>query len=87
VEALALGVCVVRPPSRARLHVPLVEDEHVVACAADLADVCSRLARDDVRRERIARNGRDFFDRYLSPRELAAYYLHEIFRVAETVDG
>jgi hypothetical protein len=90
VEALALGVCVIRPSSRVQLHVPLVAGEQVVECSADLedlGDVCSRLVRDDAERERIARNGREYFDRYLGRRQLAAYYVHEILRVAEGLDG
>ena len=41
-------------------------------------DVCAQLARDDQEREAIARNARDFFDRYLDKRQLAARYLGAI---------
>ena len=81
VDYLALGACVVRPLGDSRLHVPLVDGQHVVYCAADLsdlADVCARLVRDELERERVARAGRDYFDRFLHPRQLAAYYLFEI---------
>ena len=90
IEALAIGVCVVRPPSSVQLHVPLVEGEHVATCAPDLedlGDVCSGLVRNDAERQRIARNGRDFFDRFLGRPQLASYYVHEILRVAEGAGG
>jgi Glycosyl transferases group 1 len=81
VDYLALGACVVRPRGRVGLHVPLVDGQHIAYCSADLSDlgdVCARLIRDDGERERIARNGRDYFDHYLHRRQLAAYYLSEI---------
>jgi hypothetical protein len=81
VEYLALGACVVRPRGDVGLHVPLVDGEHIRYCArdlSDLGDLCARLVRDDGERERIARNARDYFDRYLHRRQLAAYYLFEI---------
>jgi hypothetical protein len=80
-DYLALGACVVRPPLRSRLHVPLVEGEHFSACATDLSDlveVCDDLVHADARREAIGRRGREFFARYLHRRQLAAYYLSEI---------
>jgi hypothetical protein len=83
VECLAIGSCVVGPPHRVRLPVPAVNREHVVHCASDLSDlgdVCAELVHDDRERDRIARNARDYFDRYLHRRQLAAYYLFEICR-------
>jgi hypothetical protein len=82
-DYLAVGACVVGPPPAAQLHVPLVDGEHFVSCEADLSnlgDVCARLVREGRERERIARNARDYFDRYLHRRQLAAYYLFEIAR-------
>jgi len=61
--------------------VPLVDGQHIAYCARDLSDlgeVCARLVRDGGERERIARNARDYFDRYLHQRQLASYYLSEI---------
>ena len=81
VDYLAVGSCVVRPPPSVRLPVKLIDGEHVVYCASDLSDlgdVCSHLVRDDVERERIARNAREFFDRYLHRRQLATYYVSKI---------
>lgn len=89
VDYLAVGACIVRPrrsvllPDAVTLHVPLVDGEHLAYCApdlSDLGDVCARLVRDERQRETMARNARDFFDRYLHRRQLAAYYLHEICR-------
>jgi hypothetical protein len=80
-DYLALGACVVRPRLEVELPVPLVDGEHVAYCApdlSDLAEVCGRLVRHEGERERIARNARRYFDRYLHRRQLAAYYLHEI---------
>lgn len=86
-DYLAVGSCVVRPSPRVRLPVKLIDGEHIVYCArdlSDLGDVCSELVRDDRERERIARNAREFFDRYLHRRQMAAYYLS---KVAEARQG
>lgn len=89
VDSLAVGACVVGPPHRVRLPVPLVNGEHIVHCApdlSDLGDVCAELVRDDERRERIARNARDYFDRYLHRRRLGEYYLREVAVAGARVD-
>jgi hypothetical protein len=39
---------------------------------------CARLAYDRGERECVARGGRDYFDRFLDRRQLAAYYVYEI---------
>ncbi len=86
IDYLAVGACVVRPSGPTRLHVPLGDGEHIALCApdlSDLGDVCARLVSDDRERTRIARNARDFFDRYLHRRQLAAYYLSEIWKAME----
>ncbi|HWP35158.1 MAG TPA: glycosyltransferase [Thermodesulfobacteriota bacterium] len=79
IEYLAIGACVIGPPHRTRLHVPLTAGTHLVYARADLADLtdlCVRyLERDDLR-ERLYRASREFFDRYLHRDQLAAYYLH-----------
>jgi hypothetical protein len=78
VDAFAIGACVVAPPHRARLPVPLEPGVHLVHCARDLSDlgeVCAELVRDEERRERIARNARDYFDRHLHRRRLGEYYV------------
>jgi Glycosyl transferases group 1 len=80
-DCLGIGACVVRPRMKVRMPVPLVHGEHIVFCERDLSDLgdtCARLVHDRAERERIARGARDYFDRYLERRQLAAYYLHEI---------
>jgi hypothetical protein len=81
IDCLGIGACVVRPQMRVGMPVPLVHGEHVVFCQRDLSDLgdtCARLVRDRAERERVARGARDYFDRFLHRRQLAAYYLHEI---------
>jgi Glycosyl transferases group 1 len=78
VEYLAAGACVVAAPHTARLHVPLVNGEHLLFASPDLSDlptIAAALVVEDDRRERLAANARDFFDRYLHPRQLTSYYL------------
>jgi hypothetical protein len=78
VEYLAAGSCIVAAPHAARLHVPLVDAEHLLYASPDLSDlppIAAELVAQDDRRELLAANARDFFDRYLHPRQLAAYYL------------
>lgn len=90
IDYLAVGACVVGPPPRVRLPVPLVDGEHIVHCApdlSDLSDVCARLARDDAERERIARNARDYFDRHLHRRALGSYYLDHIAAASSRESG
>jgi hypothetical protein len=85
IDYLAVGACVVGPPLSTRLPIRLVDGVHLVHCSPDLSDlgeICAELVRDEAERERIARNGRDFFDRYLHRRRLAAYYLEEIAHAA-----
>jgi hypothetical protein len=81
VDCLAIGSCVVGPPHRVRLPVPLVAGEHVIHCApdlSDLGDLCADLVRDDRERERIARSAREYFDRHLRRERLGRYYVEQI---------
>jgi len=91
IDYLAVGACVVGPPPAVRLPIRLVDGVHLVHCApdlSDLGDICAELVRDDKERERIARNGRDFFDRYLHRRQLVAYYIAEVTHAAaKTTSG
>jgi hypothetical protein len=78
-DYLAIGSCVVGPPHRTVLHVPLVDGVHIARVSedmSDLVDVCAFYVRDGDARERLARQARDFFDRYLHRDQIAAYYLH-----------
>ena len=78
IDYLAIGSCVVAWPHRTQLPVPLVDGEHVVFARDDLSDLvelCERYVRDSDARERLARNSRAYFDKYLRPEQLAGYYL------------
>jgi Glycosyl transferases group 1 len=81
VDYLAVGSCVIGPPAAARLHVPLVDREHVVHTApdlSDLVDLCAWYLEHDDEREALALRAREFYDRYLDERQLAGWYLHSI---------
>jgi Glycosyl transferases group 1 len=78
IEYLAVGACVVGARHKTILHVPLEADRHIVYSRedfTDLVEVAARYLEDDGARARIAHNARDYFDRYLRPEQLAAYYL------------
>jgi hypothetical protein len=81
VEYLALGSCVVAFPHDARLHVPLVDREHVAYTnedLSDLVDICEFYLSNPQERQRLAANARGYFDRYLHRDQLAAYHVHSI---------
>jgi hypothetical protein len=63
------------------MHVPLVDGEHLIYAQPDLSDLaplCANLISDASERERLAANARDYFDRYLTPRQLGAYYVRSL---------
>jgi hypothetical protein len=81
IDYLAVGTCVVAVPHASILHVPLVDREHIAYCRpdlSDLVDLCAYYVDNDAERERLARNSRDFYDRYLSWDQLADYYLSRL---------
>lgn len=85
VDFLSMGVCVVGPRPRTELPKPLIDGEHIVYCQEDLSDLvplCRRLLDDDEERTRIAKNARDYFDRYLHRDQLARYYLCQFLTAA-----
>jgi hypothetical protein len=78
IDYLAIGSCIVGPPHGTDLHVPLVDGEHLTytdPSLSNLVELTAELVADEPRRERLARNAREFFDRYLAARQLTAYYL------------
>jgi hypothetical protein len=80
VDYLAIGSCVIGPRHGTSFPVPLVDREHVVYTKDDLSDLvplCKHYLDHPGERERIARNAREYFDRYLHSRQLADYYLNE----------
>ena len=83
VEYLGIGACVVAIPHGNRLHVPLVDGEHVVYTRADgedVVDLCAYYLEHDSERKAIARNAQDYFDRYMHYRQLGAYYISMMFQ-------
>lgn len=81
VEYMAVGACIVAYPHYARLHVPLVDREHLVYTKedlSDLVDLCAFYVENPDERMRLVENSRDFFDRYLHRDQLAAYHLHTL---------
>jgi hypothetical protein len=85
VEYLAIGSCIVAAPHGARLHVPLTSGEQLIYTRPDLADlpaVAASLVQDEGRRERLANAASVYYDRYLHPTQLAAYYLQTTLNLA-----
>ncbi|MEO6211048.1 MAG: glycosyltransferase [Gemmatimonadaceae bacterium] len=77
-EFLGLGTCLISPRYATSLHVPLIPGVHYVAIEDDLGDLlekCRYYLAHEEERARIARAGRDYFDRYLHRDHLATYYL------------
>jgi hypothetical protein len=82
-EFLGLGTCMVSLRFATELHVPLVPGKHYVEIADDLSDLQEKvhfyLAHED-ERNRIAAEGREYFDKYLHADQMVAYYM---FTIAE----
>ena len=79
IDYLAVGSCVIRPKPRNKLHVPLVDGTHIIYTNDDFSDLvrlCNYYLQNDSEREKISQESRDFFDKYLHRKQLAAYYLH-----------
>lgn len=80
-EFLGLGSCMISLRFSTELHVPLEPGVHYVEIADDLSDLvekCRYYVDHAEERERIARRGRDYFDRYLHCDQLASYYVRSI---------
>jgi len=80
IDYLAVGTCIVGLKHRAVLHVPLVPQQHIAYVSddlSDLLDVCEYYLKNEDERELLAQNSREYFDRYLRPEQLAAYYLRK----------
>jgi hypothetical protein len=83
VECLAVGACVVGPELGNELHVPLVNDEHLVRAERDLSDLvdtCDRLLADSRKRELLSSGAAAYFDRYLRIEQLGGYYLSRLLQ-------
>ena len=82
VEYLGIGSCVVAIPHGNRLHVPLVDREHVAYTrpgGEDIVELCSYYLEHQKERNLMINNAQEYFDRYLHYRQLGAYYLSMIF--------
>ena len=80
-EFLGLGTCLVAPRYVTALHERLEPGVHYVQIAddlSDLLDVCSYYLSHENERAKIARAGRDFFERYLHSDHLAGYYIRAL---------
>jgi hypothetical protein len=86
-EFLGLGCCIISPPIGAELHVPLVPNVHYIQVSENLDDLVEKaqsfLANRE-ERERIAKAGAEFFDKYLHCDQMAAYHLDRIFEHLRT---
>ena len=64
------------------MHVPLEAGLHLVRVSRNpsrgLVDECARLLGDVNLRRSIGRAAEDYFDRYLAPEQLGAYYLDRL---------
>lgn len=84
IDYLAIGTCIVGPPHTNKMIEPFIDGVHVAYCRpdyADLEEVCVRYLEDEDARRALVRNSRNFFDTYLHPVQLGAYYLHHMLRV------
>jgi hypothetical protein len=81
VDYLAVGTCIVAVPHSAAMPVPLEDGVHLVYASPDLSDLvtlCAQLVEDDDERDRLAANARAYFDQYLTPRQIGAYYVRTL---------
>jgi hypothetical protein len=77
-EFLGLGSCMISVRFATELEMPLEPGVHYVEVADDLSDLvekCRYYISHDVEREKIARAGRDFFDRYVHCDQVVSYYV------------
>jgi hypothetical protein len=84
IDYLAIGSCIVGPPHTNTMISPFIDGVHVAYCAPDysnLEEVCVRYLEDEPARLALVRNSRAFFDTYLHPVQLGAYYLHHMLRM------
>lgn len=84
VDYFSIGACVVGPPHGTVLHVPLEDTKHLAYCKSDMSDLvalCSYYLENHDAREKLVRNTRLYFDRFLHRDQLAAYYLQQVLKV------
>lgn len=87
IDYLAVGACIVGPRHGCLLHKPLEDGVHLAYCEPDLSnlvELCEHYLAQPEKRERMRVESREYFDRYLRPEQLAAYYLSNCFSRIET---
>jgi glycosyl transferase family 1 len=80
-EFLGIGSCLIALRYPTALNIPLVAGVHYVAVAddlSDLVDACRYYVAQSEEREKIARAGSEYFDKYLHCDQLAHYYARNI---------
>lgn len=80
IDYFSIGACVIAKRHKTELHVPLVDNKHIVYMKddmSDLVDLCNYYINHDDAREEICRNSRAYFDKYLHREQLSAYYLYK----------
>jgi hypothetical protein len=78
IDYLAIGTCIVGPPHTNRMIAPFEEGVHVAYCKpdySDLEEVCAHYLEHEEERLALIRNSRAFFDTYLHPDQLGAWYV------------
>jgi hypothetical protein len=81
IDYLAIGSCIVGPPHTNLMIKPFVPGVHVAYCRpdySDLEDICLYYLNHEAERRALVRRSREFFDTYLHPDQLGAYYVHHI---------
>jgi hypothetical protein len=81
IDYLAIGSCVIGPRHSTALHAPLTDRANIIYCADDLSDLvplCAEYLERDDDREQIAQAAQFHFDKYLEPRQWAAYCLYTL---------
>lgn len=81
VDYLAVGACIVALPHGVEMHVPLQDGEHI-AYAKDgnggLVELCEHYLSKPACAESMRRAASNYYDRFLHPAQLGAYYLSTI---------
>lgn len=81
-DYFGVGACVISPGHANRLHRELEPGVHIAYAKPDLSDLvelCDYYVRDADAREKMCRNSREFFDRYMHRNQLGDYYLAQIW--------
>jgi hypothetical protein len=82
VEYLAAGSCIVGPELETEMPVPLMSGLHLKRSPRTLegfVGACEELLHDPGRREAMSRAAMEYFDRYLAPDQLGAYYIQTVW--------